>query len=139
MPSRKRTSFTPTSSSFTIKANEIDLSNLEKHILQMEHFDANKNYSQYALTNREFHRAIIEATHSPRLLSQILWLWDQADFINIHEHLIHQNIINSLEKHKIIYQAIQNSMPQIAKTAMEEHLKECLQLISKFTKGTDRM
>lgn len=116
------------------KANEIDLLNLEKLIQQMEHFDANKNYSQYSLANREFHRVIIEAAQSPRLLSQILWLWDQADFINIHEHLIHQIIDNSIEKHKIIYQAIQNNMPQIAKTAMEEHLKECLQLISEFNR-----
>ncbi|WP_201317756.1 GntR family transcriptional regulator [Paenibacillus sp. EPM92] len=111
------------------KATEADLTKLEDLLFQMEQLAAEKNYSQYSIKNREFHRTIVAASHMPRLMSQVQWLWDQTDFISLHRFLIHQNIENSIESHKIIFQAIKNNMPQIAKSAMEEHLHECLLLV----------
>ena len=118
--------------------SETDLKVIQAIFDKMQIAHDNKNSSEEASLDAQFHMAIIEASHNVFLLHMVRSMFEMLKkgvFYN-RQIMFSRNTTRStlLDQHKAICNAIQNRNAKVARKAVEDHMgfiKTCMQEVKK--------
>ncbi len=111
-----------------------EFNQFEKHHLSfLEHSEKLNDNEYYFQYNREFHLNIAIMSHSERITTSAMQMWDLNDFY-LHNFFEKYNVDarEPLEYHNQILESIRTRNAEQAKIAMEKHLRKYAETISSY-------
>jgi DNA-binding GntR family transcriptional regulator len=93
---------------------------------RIEFLESNSESSavDYRLYNLEFHQAVHQAAHSPRIAEEQRTRWVMADFLVTHSKGFAERVNESVKEHELVVDAIGARNPKKAGKAMAAHINQ---------------